>query len=329
MRRVLILGGTAWLGHEIAAQLVARGSAVTCLARGSSGGVPAGAALVTADRTRPGGYDAVRLEQWDEVIELSWAPDLVSGALDALARQAAHWTLISSVSVYAGNVEPGADETASVVEPSDLTDYGQAKVAAERASAAALGDRLLVARPGLIAGPGDRSDRFGYWVARLALADDERVLTPMCDSRAVQVVDVRDLANWVVAAGLERLTGTVNVVGDTHTLRDTLNLAAALANFSGQLSEATDEWLLANGVNYWAGPRSLPLWLPQADAGFAQRSNAAFTAANGTLRSLTETLTDTLGDERARGLDRERRSGLSRAGERELLDRWAEESGLR
>jgi 2'-hydroxyisoflavone reductase len=151
----------------------------------------------------------------------------------------------------------------------------------------------------------------------------------MCDSRAVQVVDVRDLANWVVAAGLERLTGTVNVVGDTHTLRDTLNLAAALANFSGQLSEATDEWLLANGVNYWAGPRSLPLWLPQADAGFAQRSNAAFTAANGTLRSLTETLTDTLGDERARGLDRERRSGLSRAEERELLDRWAEESGLR
>ncbi|WP_306815851.1 NAD-dependent epimerase/dehydratase family protein [Microbacterium sp. zg.B48] len=154
MRRVLILGGTGWLGREIARDAVSRGAEVVCLARGRSGHVPEGARLIQADRTSPGAYDAVQSE-WDEVVELAYEPSLVASAVDALAPRARHWTLVSSVSVYRTNDEVGADESAPLVEPHDLSRYADAKVAAERRSAAALGDRLLIARPGLIVGPGD------------------------------------------------------------------------------------------------------------------------------------------------------------------------------
>ena len=134
-----------------------------CLARGSAGSAPPGVRLVRADRTQPSAYDEVT-GPWDEVIELSYAPELVTGALRALSHDAAHWTLVSSVSVYARNDEPDADESADLVDPRDLSQYANAKVAAERATVDAIGDRLFIARQGLIVGPGDPSDRFGYWL---------------------------------------------------------------------------------------------------------------------------------------------------------------------
>ncbi|KGJ82399.1 reductase [Cryobacterium roopkundense] len=322
-RRVLVLGGTAWLGHEIARQLVSRGDEVTCLARGTSGGVPAGANFVAADRMSPTAYEAVRFRDWDEVIELSYDLSSVGPAIHALAERTTHWTLVSSVSVYASNAEPGADETSELVAPVDLSDYAQAKVAAERRTLGALGDRLLVVRPGLIAGPGDGSDRFGYWVARLALAGSGTVLTPECADRSVQVIDVRDLASWLISAGAEGVVGVVNAVGDVHGLSETLTLAAEVAQFEGRLVAAADDWLRTQGVNYWAGPHSLPLWLPHSDAAFSQRSNSAFVAAGGTLRGLRETLVDVWEDETARGLDRGRRAGLTRSEELELLNQLA------
>src|SRR5690625_1512661 len=119
MKRVLILGGTAWLGHRLAEQLLGQGYAVTCLARGQSGTVPSGATSITADRSRSDAYDAVRSQEWDGVVELAYDHRLVEGALEALSPQAGHWTLVSSVSVYARNNEPGADEDAALVEPTD------------------------------------------------------------------------------------------------------------------------------------------------------------------------------------------------------------------
>lgn len=100
MRQVLILGGTAWLGRAIAAHAVAQGATVTCLARGESGDIAPGARLVRADRNDPAAYDDVKRRDWDEVVELSWDPGFVASALDALADRAAHWTLVSSVSVH-------------------------------------------------------------------------------------------------------------------------------------------------------------------------------------------------------------------------------------
>jgi len=245
-----------------------------------------------------------------------------------LAARARHWTLVSTISVYASNSEPGADEDAALLPTGNPDDYGQAKVAAETASRRALGDRLLVARPGLIGGPGDGSDRFGYWVSRFALAHqrgDGPVLAPPTADRWAQVVDVGDLATWLAAAGDAGQHGTVNALGGSHPLQAVLLLAAQVAGYEGEVVTASDAWLLEHGVNYWAGPRSLPLWVPVADTAMAQRDNSALQASLAalelTLSPLLATLERTLADERSRGLDRPRRSGLSREEERALLAR--------
>jgi 2'-hydroxyisoflavone reductase len=278
--------------------------------------VPDGATLVQEDRRLPGAYDQL-VGDWDDVIELSYDLELVESALGALSVRARHWTLVSTVSVYASNDEQGADESAELVEPLDLDDYGAAKVAAEVASARRISDRLLIVRPGLIVGPGDPSDRFGYWPARLARGG--KVLAPTTAGRSVQVIDVSDLARFIVQAGRDELAGTVNAVDDQHPMESFLKAVADVTEFSGDVVHANDEWLGAHEVNYWAGPRSLPLWLPLTDAGFAQRSNAAFRAAGGVPRSVSETITRTLHDEIARGLDRQRRSGLTPQEESGLL----------
>ena len=331
MTRVLVLGGTAWLGSRVAAAWLAGGAQVTCLARGTSASSPAGAHLVRADRTEPGAYDAVAGQDWDEVVEVSYDPVLVGGALEALATRAGHWTLVSTVSVYASNDEPGAGENAALLAPSqDGDDYGGAKVAAEVATRAALGERLLVARAGLIGGPGDGSDRFGYWVARFALARqlaDGRVLAPRTDRRWAQMVDVDDLAAWLCAAGSAGHSGTLNVTGQSSPLQEVLELAAQVAGYEGKMTFAPDGWLLERGVGYWAGPTSLPLWLPMADTAFAQRDTgalrASLTGLGIELSPLAATMERTLADERSRGLDRARRSGLERAEELALLAQLA------
>ena len=277
-----MLGGTAWLGARVAAAWLAAGADVTCLARGTAGPAPQGARLVRADRSVPGAYAAAADRDWDEVVELSWEPTLVTGALEALASRARHWTLVSTVSVHDSNSDPGADEAAALLPADDPEDYGRAKVAAEIASRQALGERLLVARAGLIGGPGDASDRFGYWVSRFALArqrGDGPVLSPPTTDRWTQVIDVDDLATWLAAAGHAGQHDTVNATGDPCPLQQTLELAAQVAGYRGEVVTASDDWLLDHHVTYWAGPRSLPLWLPVADAAAAQRDNSALRAS--------------------------------------------------
>lgn len=317
MRRILVLGGTGWLGAEVVRVAIAGGAEVVCLARGESGPVPEGARLIAADRRLPGAYDEVAGD-WDEVVELAYEPDLVTSALDNLSDHARHWTLVSTVSVYARNDEPYAGESAALVDPKDLGEYPEAKVAAERASAARLGDRLLIARPGLIVGPGDPSDRFGYWVARLHRGG--RVLVPESDGRFVQVIDVADLATWINKAGRDRAVGAVNAVGKIHSLENFFTEARAVTNTSAELMAVDDEALRSNGVEYWAGPSSLPLWIPRSDAGFTQRDGSAYLATGGTLRPLSETIARVLREEVVRGVDRPRRSGLTSEQEAALLE---------
>lgn len=324
MKRILILGGTGWLGREITARHLTAGNHVTCLARGISGTVPEGAPLHAVDRRAPDAYAEVVGRNWDEVIELSYDSELVRGALAVLAPTARHWTLISSVSVYADNSLPDADESAGLVSATDPADYAHAKVMTETATAAALGERLLIVRPGLIVGPADPSDRFGYWVARFAQGGETPVLIPHTEHRHVQVIDVRDLADWIVRAGLNRISGTIDAIGDAHPMSEVLARAAAVAGFTGSMVSASDHWLISHDVNFWAGKRSLPLWLPATATGFARRNNARYHGSGGLIRDIGDTLVATLDDERARGLQRERRSGLTRAQEQELLDLLAE-----
>lgn len=321
MTDVLILGGTGWLSGRIAERWMDAGASVTCLARGTRP-VPYGARLVVADRDEPEAYDAVRGRDWDEVVEVSSRSTHVAAAAAALAGDTRHLTYVSSVSVYAANNEEGADEGASLVEPAALGDdgdYARAKAACEAAVRAALPHRAAIVRPGLIGGPGDPTDRFGYWVSRFALAEGGAVLVPDAPVVRVQVIDVDDLAAFVAALGAAGFSGTVNAVGDPSPLPAVLAAAREASGHTAEVVPAAPDWLAAQGVQHWMGPRSLPLWLPDDMPGFATRSNAVYRMLGGALRPLRETLVRTLEDERARGLDRARSAGITREDELALI----------
>jgi len=320
MTQVLILGGTGWLSGRVAQAWLARGADVTCLARGGRP-VPVGATLAAADRSAADAYAAVATRDWDEVVDVSSSPAHVAGAVVALGDRAAHWSYVSSISVYADADVAGADESAALAEPAapgEEDDYSRAKSAAER-SVRALADRAAIVRPGLIVGPGDPTDRFGYWVARFALAGDGAVLVPDAPEARTQVIDVDDLTAFLVDAGARGWAGTVNAIGPSAPLVAVLAAARRVAGHTGAVVATDPAWLTAHAVAHWAGERSLPLWLPADLPGFATRDVSAYAAAGGGIRPLEETLARVLADERARGLDRPRRAGLTRADELALL----------
>lgn len=331
MAHVLVLGGTAWLGRETARTALERGHDVTCLARGESGDVAAGATFVRTDRTAPDAYAEVAGQDWDVVIDVSWQPGMVRSALDALGDRTRRWVYVSSCSVYADHDTPGADESADLAEPLDsdvaedgYTHYDKAKVRCEMLVTDAVGDRAVLARAGLLGGAGDYSDRFGYWVSRFALAGDGPVLVPDTPTQPTETLDVRDIAAFLIDVGVSDrgdLRGPVNVVGAQRTLGEVLDRAAALAGFTGRVVPAAPSWLTEHEVAPWSGPRSLPLWLPMPEyAGFTTRDDSRALSWGLTRRPLDDTLRATLADERARGLDRTRKAGLTRADELELID---------
>jgi 2'-hydroxyisoflavone reductase len=329
--RILILGGTAWLGGQIAAVAVRGGHDVTCLARGGGGPVPDGVRFVRADRDLPDAY--VGLDgDWDLAVDVARQPGQVRRAVAALADRASAFAFISTINVYADTSRPGQDEGAALLPALDgdvmesMADYGPAKVACERHVLGAFGpDRALIARPGLIGGPGDSSDRTGYWPLRFArpAAPDGAVLVPDEPELATQVIDVRDLAEWIVAGAARGVRGVFDTVGPVVPLGEHLAVAREVGGHTGPLVSAASDWLTTHGVEPWMGERSLPLWLPTpAYAGLGAHDDGAARGAGLCARPLAETLCDTLAWELARepgGGIGPRRAGLADDDERALL----------
>ena len=323
--RILILGGTAFLSQTIAAQAVAAAHAVTCLARGTAAEPPPGAAWVKADRSNGAGAYAGLTGEWDAVIEVARDPKPAREALASLAGRAGHWTFVSSNSAYADHSTPGAAEDAPLLPPLPAgvpfspENYGESKAAIEEATREATNGAAHLCRAGLVSGPGDPTDRYGYWPGRFD-RNPGPVLVPDIGPQPTQVIDVRDLAAWILRAAEQGTAGPLNAMGDPVSFADLLAACREGSTANATTITAKEEWLVELGVNYWSGPDSLPLWLPPRHEGFMARNNQAAKAAGMVLRPWQETLADTLADERVRGLDRPRKAGLPPATEQRLVN---------
>ena len=323
--KLCLFGGTAFLGKAIAEAALDRGHEVTCVARGVSGAVPEGARHLVIDRTQSGVYEALVDERFEAVVELTWQPGFAEDALNALSASTPQWLFISSVSVYADHAHLGMDESSPALAPFEgeaatLEHYGEAKVACEQAIERERGDRFCVVRPGLIGGPGDQSDRSGAWVARAAVVPDAPLLAPRGEKSFVQILDVRDLAQFVVTALEREVRGTFNAVGDAVAFDAFIEASRRVGGHEGEVCFIDWSWLEERGINQWAGPESMACFVADLDMTGWGRVNGAKALRHGLkLRPLEQTLADTLVDERQRGLDRPRRAGLSRERELQLL----------
>src|SRR5215475_3673280 len=249
---------------------------------------------------------ATALAALDAGDDVSSRPSHVQGALAALADRASHWVYVSSGSVYTDSATPNqrvSDAPTHDPAPPDLDDpfadsfvnYGPCKVACERAVIDAVGaERAFICRAGLIVGPEDRSDRFTFWPERMARGGE--VLAPGTPDDLVQWVDVRDLGTWLALAGRTKIACIYDGIGaPVPRVRFLHDVAAGVGVGAPRLVWVDDAFLAEHGVNPWAGPRSLPLWLPLPEYGGFLTHDAAPSAAAGlATRPLADTAHDTL-----------------------------------
>jgi 2'-hydroxyisoflavone reductase len=300
--RLLILGGTVFLGRGLVDAACRRGHEVTLFNRGQSApDVFSQVEQLRGDRDR--GLDSLRRRSWDAVIDTSgFVPRVVRDSAQLLASSVERYVFVSSLSAYGDFSRPGLTEAAPVAELSepDSEDveryYGALKAGCEREVRAAFDERSLIVRPGLIVGPHDPTERFTYWVRRLAAGGP--VLAPRACDQRVQLIDVRDLSEWMIAMVERGAGGTYNATGPAQPLTFTAMLERMQAEIGpGALIRWIDEEQLAEaGVEPW---EDLPLWLDvsrQPDfAGFLDVDISRALASGLSLRDVGVTAADTLG----------------------------------
>ncbi|HVF87768.1 MAG TPA: NAD-dependent epimerase/dehydratase family protein [Pyrinomonadaceae bacterium] len=334
--KILIIGGTIFLGRHLIEAALARGHQVTIFNRGQHNpDLYPEIEKLRGDRS--GDLTALRGRRWDAVIDTcGYVPGVVLKSAELLADAVEHYTFISSCSVYANFDLAGTDENAPVktitseqlheaekIETGERATaliygemYGALKALCERAAEEAMPGRVLNVRAGLLVGAHDYSDRFTYWVRRVA--EGGEVLAPGRPERRVRVIDVRDLAEWIVRIAETRQTGVFNATGaeDDLTMERLLGECRTVSGSDARFTWASEKVLLEQKVEAWS---EMPLWLPEEYNGIFAVKNDKAIAAGLTLRPLADTISDTLAWDAARSPKAERRAGLKQERERQLL----------
>ncbi|MBB1254845.1 NAD-dependent epimerase/dehydratase family protein [Streptomyces alkaliterrae] len=293
--RLLLLGGTDFVGRVIAEEAVARGWRVTVFSRGNRS-CPEGASALFGDRTRPDGLAALAVGEWDAVVD-TWigAPRVVRESARLLAGRVRHFGYVSSRSVHPLPQPPGADESAPVVDAApegEEGDYAHNKRGGELAAVEVFGDGALLVRAGLVLGRYENAGRLPWWLRRVARGG--RILAPGPPDLPLQYVDVRDLAAWTLDRLAAAAGGPYNVVSPSgHTTMG--GLLAACREVTG--ADARLEWLTpeevgVSGLEPW---RELPIYLPPGETHDSlHRADVSKAVAAGLrCRPVEETVADT------------------------------------
>lgn len=322
---LLILGGTRFLGLHTITQALNAGHRVTTFTRGKSPVVlPAQVTQLTGDRD--GGLDALRIGQWDSVIDTSgYVPRIVRQSAELLHGRVGSYQFISSISVYAGLPEPHMDEDAplEVLSEPDSEEiakhYGALKVECERVVQEKYGAQALIIRPGLIVGEHDPTDRFSYWPWRVAQGGE--VLAPGGPETPTQFIDAKDLAAWMLSMAEKCASGVFNATSpaDRYTLGDVLDACLHVSRSAANFRWVSEEFLAAQKVESWS---DMPMWLPASLAkhkGFMRASCARAEAAGLTCRPLAATVRDVLAMLASRPAGTPLKAGITREREAALL----------
>jgi nucleoside-diphosphate-sugar epimerase len=316
--RLLVLGGTKFLGRAAVEEALARGHEVTLFNRGETNPeLFPEVQKLRGDRTES--LAPLARGQWDAVIDPSgYLPSVVRSSAEALAGAAGHYVFVSSVSVYA-SLASAVDENAPLAElgddpddrlTEDYSNYGALKALCEAAVVDAFGRRRSAnVRPGLIVGAHDPTGRFTYWPHRVARGGE--VLAPAPPERPVQFIDVKDVGRFLVQAAERSLDGAFNVTRPGVAWGELLETCRTVAGSDATFRWVADELLTAHEVGEWM---ELPLWIADPEmAGIHQADVSRAVRAGLTFRPLEDTVRDTLDQAdtvEGVGLTPEREAGL-------------------
>jgi 2'-hydroxyisoflavone reductase len=327
--RLLILGGTRFIGPHFVEQALAHGHQVTLFNRGKTNpGRVSNVEVLHGDRN--GQLDALKGRQWDAVLDTSaFVPRIVKLSAELLAPSVSHYVYVSSISAYAtfaqANDESSpvgkiADET---LEKVDENTYGPLKVLCEQMAERIMPGRVTVLRPGLIVGPDDNTDRFTYWPARVARGGE--VMAPGSRADEIQVIDVRDLAAFALRSIERRTLGTFNLVSPPHTftMGGLLDSCVAAAKSDASVTWVPASFLDEHKVEGWS---DMPVWVNAVadEAGFALTSAERALAAGLNVRPLADTVRDTLAWHLSRPAEQQAKlkAGITPEREQQVLAAW-------
>jgi 2'-hydroxyisoflavone reductase len=327
--KILILGGTKFLGRHLVEAALARGHEVTLFNRGKTNPhlYPA-VEKICGDRD--GNLDALKGRHWDAAIDTSgYVPAQVRASASLLANTVGHYTFISSISVYRDFSEAGLDENAPMaVLPSGAGDngdngqhYGANKAMCERTAERAMPGRVLIVRPGIIVGPHDPTNRFSHWVLRIARGGD--ILCPAPPEAPLQIIDARDLASWIIRMVEARQVGCFNAAGPANalTFQQMLDICKNASGSDARFAWADEEFLLEHKIN---PSTELPLWIPKTEtayAGFFAVDCGRALKMGLVFRPLAETVLDVFAFAHDSS-NNARETGLSPGREAKILQDW-------